>query len=40
MFQEAESDGLLDNLIAELYFSSSKINMDKKDLSGPFVKIQ
>lgn len=40
MFQIAEKSGNLDKLIAEIYFSSSKINMNKNDLSGPFVKIQ
>ena len=42
MFQKAEDakPSKLDNLIAELYFSSSKINMSKDDLSGPFIKIQ
>ena len=40
MFQMAEKSGILDKLIAEIYFSSSKINMNKNDLSGPFVKIQ
>ena len=42
MFQKAEqeSENRLSNLIAELYFASSKINMSKDDLSGPFIKIQ
>tara|TARA_Y100001963_G_C6735520_1_gene426177 strand:+ start:69 stop:1472 length:1404 start_codon:yes stop_codon:yes gene_type:complete len=42
MFQEAEKDGehTLSELIAEIYFSSSKINMSKDDVSGPFIKIQ
>ena len=42
MFQQAEDarPSKLDNLIAELYFASSKINMSKDDLSGPFIKIQ
>ena len=37
---EAISENRLSNLIAELYFASSKINMSKDDLSGPFIKIQ
>ena len=37
---EEESENRLSNLIAELYFASSKINMSKDDLSGPFIKIQ
>ena len=42
MFQEAERDSehTLSQLIAELYFASSKINISPKDLSGPFIKIQ
>tara|TARA_R100000008_G_C3566409_1_gene159372 strand:- start:17 stop:1369 length:1353 start_codon:yes stop_codon:yes gene_type:complete len=40
MFQKAKKDGVLDNLIAEIYFASSKINISDKDLSGPFIKIQ
>tara|TARA_B100001250_G_scaffold406553_1_gene425795 strand:- start:27 stop:1442 length:1416 start_codon:yes stop_codon:yes gene_type:complete len=42
MFQEAERDSehTLSQLIAELYFASSKINISAKDLSGPFIKIQ
>tara|TARA_R100001594_G_C4023961_1_gene259753 strand:- start:27 stop:1445 length:1419 start_codon:yes stop_codon:yes gene_type:complete len=42
MFQEAERDSnhKLSQLIAELYFASSKINISKNDLSGPFIKIQ
>ena len=42
MFQKAEAatPSKLDNLIAELYFASSKVNINKDDLSGPFIKIQ
>ena len=42
MFQKAEAatPSKLDNLIAELYFASSKVNISKDDLSGPFIKIQ
>ena len=42
MFQKAEeeSESRLSTLIAEIYFASSKINMSKDDLSGPFIKIQ
>ena len=42
MFQKAaaQSPSKLDNLIAELYFASSKVNINKDDLSGPFIKIQ
>ena len=42
MFQKAEkeSEEKLSELIAEIYFASSKINMSKDDLSGPFIKIQ
>jgi len=39
-FIKANSDGRLDELIAEIYFSSSKVNMKDGDLSGPFIKIQ
>ena len=39
-FIKAKRDGRLAELIAEIYFSSSKINMRDGDLSGPFVKIQ
>ena len=39
-FIKAKKDGRLAELIAEIYFSSSKINMRDGDLSGPFVKIQ
>ena len=42
MFQKAEkeSEEKLSELIAEIYFSSAKINISKDDLSGPFIKIQ
>jgi len=42
MFQKAadETPSKLDNLIAEVYFASSKVNISKDDLSGPFIKIQ
>ena len=42
MFQKAEkeSEEKLSELIAEIYFSSAKINISKNDLSGPFIKIQ
>lgn len=39
-FIKAKADNRLDELIAEIYFSSSKINMKDGDLSGPFIKIQ
>jgi len=39
-FIKAKKDGRLAELIAEIYFSSSKVNMRDGDLSGPFVKIQ
>tara|TARA_R100001163_G_C5044776_1_gene182229 strand:+ start:80 stop:1396 length:1317 start_codon:yes stop_codon:yes gene_type:complete len=39
-FIKAKKDRRLAELIAEIYFSSSKINMRDGDLSGPFVKIQ
>lgn len=39
-FIKAKSDGVLDDIIAEMYFASSKINMTDEDLSGPFIKIQ
>ena len=39
-FIEAKSNGKLDEIIAEMYFASSKINMTDEDLSGPFIKIQ
>ena len=42
MFQKAEKESpeKLSELIAEIYFSSAKINISKEDLSGPFIKIQ
>ena len=39
-FQKANKDDRLGDLIAILYFASSKINFSDKDLSGPFIKIQ
>jgi len=39
-FIKAKADGRLDEIIAEMYFASSKINMTDEDLSGPFIKIQ
>ena len=39
-FIKAKRDGKLSELISEIYFASSKINMRDGDLSGPFVKIQ
>lgn len=39
-FVKAEADNRLDEIIAEMYFASSKINMTDEDLSGPFIKIQ
>ena len=39
-FQKANKDDRLGDLIAILYFASSKINISDKDLSGPFIKIQ
>ena len=39
-FQKAKEDDRLGDLIAILYFASSKINISDKDLSGPFIKIQ
>lgn len=39
-FVKAKRSGRMEELIAEIYFSSSKINMRDGDLSGPFIKIQ
>ena len=40
MFNAAAKKGELGELMARLYFMSSKINVDQGDLAGPFVKIQ
>ena len=40
MFNAAANKGELPELMARLYFMSSKVNVDQGDLAGPFVKIQ
>ena len=40
MFNAAANKGELAELMARLYFMSSKVNVDQGDLAGPFVKIQ
>jgi len=39
-FIKAKRSGRMEELIAEIYFASSKVNMKDGDLSGPFIKIQ
>ena len=40
MFVESKKNHKFDNLIAELYLASAKINITQEDLSGAFIKIQ
>tara|TARA_R100000008_G_scaffold85675_1_gene76276 strand:+ start:85 stop:1509 length:1425 start_codon:yes stop_codon:yes gene_type:complete len=40
MFNAAAVKGELGELMARLYFMSSKINVDQGDLAGPFLKLQ
>lgn len=39
-FVKAQKEGNFNDLIAEMYFASAKVNMTDEDLSGPFIKIQ